>query len=85
MEEGVRQGVAQGVRLGVEQGVRQGVEQGVKQMLRLQLEKRFGRLPASVLKRLDLLSDAQAQELVLAVIDAKSLKELFGSSVPASE
>jgi len=43
------------------------------------LEKRFGRLPSSIAKRLAKLSDAQAQELALSIIDAKSLKELFGS------
>ena len=56
------------------------MEEGIKKVVQLQLEKRFGRLPAPIAKRLAKLSDGQAQELALAIIDAKSLKELFGSS-----
>ena len=48
--------------------------------LRKQLQKRFGRLPASVTKRVAALSRAEAEELAMAVLDAKSLKELFGSA-----
>jgi hypothetical protein len=59
---------------------RKGNEEGIKKVVGLQLEKRFGRLPAPIAKRLAKLSDAQAQELALAIIDAKSLKELFGNS-----
>ena len=56
-----------------------GMEAGIKKVVRLQLEKRFGILPASITKRLARMSDAQAQELALAIIDAKSLRELFGT------
>jgi len=61
-------------------GERQGRKRGVKQVVRLLLRKRFGRLPATITKRLDKLSEAKAQELALAIIDAKSLEELFGKS-----
>ena len=49
-------------------------------MVRLQLEKRFGRLPPAVTNRLAKLSEAKTQELALAIVDAKSLEELFGNS-----
>ena len=80
IERGRLKGERQGREQGREQGRAEGRQEGVKQVVRLQLEKRFGRLPAPLAKRLVKLSDAQAQELALAIIDAKNLKELFGNS-----
>jgi len=65
---------------GQQKGRQEGRQEGVKEVVQLQLEKRFGRLPASIAKRVAKLSDTQAHELALAIIDAKSLQELFGTS-----
>ena len=55
----------------------EGREEGAWELVLLQLKKRFGRLPASVTKRVNTLSDTQAKKLALAILDAKSLKDLF--------
>jgi predicted transposase YdaD len=72
--------IERGRRKGERQGRREGRQEGIKQVVQLQLEKRFGRLPAPIAERLAKLPDAEARKLALAIIDAKSLKELFGNS-----
>jgi hypothetical protein len=57
-----------------------GRQEGMKETLRLALKKRFGRIPAAVTKRVDAMTNEQTQEMILAILDAKSLKDLFGSS-----
>jgi len=54
--------------------------EGMRETLQLALKKRFGRIPATVTKRVAKMSDLQAQETLLAILDAKSLKDLFGSA-----
>lgn len=70
----------QGREKGLEEGREEGREEGLKDALRLLLNKRFGRLPAAVTKRIAAMSDAEVKELTLAILDANSLKELFGKS-----
>jgi len=82
IERGRLKGERQGRLKGERQGRLEGEKEGVKKVVLLQLEKRFGRLPASIAKRLARLSDAEARKLALAIIDAKSLKELFGNCRP---
>jgi predicted transposase YdaD len=62
-----------------EKGCEKGREEGIKEVLHLALKKRFGRLPAAVTKRVAAMSPHQAQEMVLAILDAGSLKDLFGA------
>jgi hypothetical protein len=57
--------------------IRKGMAKGAQRMLRLQLEKRFGVLPAAVDKRLASITETEAEKLALALMDAKSLDELF--------
>jgi hypothetical protein len=75
----IRKGIKQGLKQGVEQGIRQGVQQGELAILRRQINKRFGSLPAWVDERLTKLSTAELEELSLRFIDAKSVDELFSS------
>jgi predicted transposase YdaD len=51
------------IERGLVKGEREGLKKGVRHVIRLQLEKRFGRLPAAIEKRLARLSEAKAQEL----------------------
>jgi len=53
------------------------VQEREKRVVQLLLEKRFGKLPVSVTRRLAKLSSAQTEKLALAMMDAKSLKDLF--------
>ncbi len=69
-----------GLEIGLEEGLKKGRVEGARHVVRLVLEKRFGRLPAPIVKRLDKLTDAQVQELAVAIVDARSLQELFGKS-----
>ena len=55
----------------------EGRQEGIKETLRLALKRRFGRIPASVTKRVAARSDDQAQELLLQIVDGKDLKDLF--------
>jgi predicted transposase YdaD len=80
IERGRLKGEKQGRKEGLLLGQQKGRLEGVRHVVRLLLEKRFGRLPAPIAKRLAELSDTQAQKLALAIIDAGSLKDLFGNS-----
>jgi len=79
-KQGRKKGLLLGQQKGRQKGRREGRVEGVRQVVQLQLEKRFGRLPAPIVKRLAELSDVQVRALALEIIDAKSLKELFASS-----
>ena len=46
------------------------------------LAKRFGKLPSTVTKRIARMSDAEVEELVLAMLDAGSLGDLFEVTTP---
>ncbi len=61
---------------GMAAGLAKGREQARRETARLFLEHRFGALPAPVLDRLDAWPAERLEELLLAVIDAKSLREL---------
>jgi predicted transposase YdaD len=60
-----------------EEGREQGLEQGRRATLTKQLQKRFGRLPASVTRRLAAMPAAEVDQLALDILDARSLKDLF--------
>jgi predicted transposase YdaD len=77
----IRQGLQQGIQEGLQQGIQQGMQQGMQQegisILRRQIEKRFGPLPASAEERLTHLSVAELDDLSLRVLDAKGMDDLF--------
>lgn len=60
-----------------------GRETGIRAMVRKQLEKKFGPLPADAAVRLDTLPIERVEEIGLGVIDARSLGEL-GLAEPAA-
>jgi predicted transposase YdaD len=73
--------IGHAIKKGLQQGIQEGLQQGRRQegisMLRRQIEKRFGPLPASAEEHLTRLSIAELEDLSLRVLDAKSTDELF--------
>ena len=57
----------------------QGMQRGEVTILRRQLTKRFGALPAAIDERLSMLSTAELEDLSVRLFDVKSLDELFAS------
>ena len=78
-QKGLEQGLEQGLQQGLQQGRKEGLLEGNRELVLSLLRKRFGRLPASVTRRIARMSHAQTEELAVAVLDARSLKDLFGS------
>jgi hypothetical protein len=61
----------------IRQGRQEGIIRGELTILRHQLRKRFGELPAWVEDRLTNLSTSELEDLSLRLFDAKSIDELF--------
>jgi hypothetical protein len=76
-KKGLDDGRKEGVRQGVKQGVKQGLQRGELTVLRRQIEKRFGPLPAGALRKLSARSAAELEELSVRVLDARSIEELL--------
>jgi hypothetical protein len=53
-----------------------GIEKGELAMVRKQIERRFGALPASALKRLEAMSATEIENIGFAILSAGSLEEL---------
>lgn len=58
----------------------QGREKGERALLTPQLRRRFGELPASVLARIEQADEARLEAWGEALLDARSLDELFPTS-----
>jgi len=78
MKSGVEQGIKQGIELGIEQGFARGRKEAVAGVLERQLEIRFGPLSKTVLKRLSRASPDKLAKWAEALIDARTLKDVFG-------
>ncbi|MFM9964130.1 MAG: Rpn family recombination-promoting nuclease/putative transposase [Planctomycetaceae bacterium] len=66
-----------GIKKGREKGIQEGMEKGKLEALMLQLENRFAKLPADVRRKVERIhSSERIDELLLAVLTAKSLSEL---------
>jgi hypothetical protein len=61
----------------LEKGRKEGRQEGELNLLRLQINKRFGTLPARLDKRLRKLSRAELEAVSLRLFDAKTIAELF--------
>jgi hypothetical protein len=61
---------------GVQKGRKEGETEGQRRSARLQLEKRFGPLSPAVQQRLNEWPAERLDELLLALLDAPSLKAL---------
>jgi hypothetical protein len=61
----------------IRQGMEQGRAQATREIVRRQIEKRFGPIPAWAEQRLIESSPSATEDLAMKVIDAPTLEELF--------
>ncbi len=59
------------------EGLSQGLSQGRLEFLSLQMVKRFGPLPADILQKLDLASDAELKQWTENILDARQISDVF--------
>jgi len=69
--------IAREYRRGLQEGLQEGRQEGEIALLRRQIEKRFGALPAWVEERLASRSTSELEDLGVRVLDAQSLEELL--------
>ena len=85
LEQGLKQGLEQGLEKGLEQGIEKGIAQGLEQgslreartILRRQLTRRFGSVPASVEDRMTCASREQLEQWIDQLYVAASIDEVF--------
>jgi len=68
-----------GIKKGIQQGLQQGLQQGEIRILRRQLTRRFGELPAWVETRLQDASPEQLETWAERLLMARRLEEVFES------
>jgi predicted transposase YdaD len=73
----ILQGRREGRQEGRQEGLQEGRQEGRLEMLRHQLEKRFGPIPASIDSRLSTLSAAELDSIAVRLFDVAKLEELF--------
>jgi flagellar biosynthesis/type III secretory pathway protein FliH len=76
-KEGLQQGLEQGLHKGLQEGLNKGLQEGELTILRRQIAKRFGTLPARLDKKLAKLPRPALEDLSLRLFDAKSINDLF--------
>ncbi len=76
-EEWKQQGLEQGLKQGLEQGLEQGVSQGEAKLLRRQLVRRFGALPAWAEERLEQAGEAELEVWADRVLECATLEEVL--------
>ncbi len=59
------------------EGRMEGLSQGRLESLSIQMVKRFGPLPADILQKLDLATDAELRQWTENILDAKQLSDVF--------
>ena len=64
-------------RQGMQEGLQQGLQQGKAEILKRQLEKRFGALPAPILDRVHKASASELDDWAEKLLDAGTLEEVF--------
>ena len=61
----------------MQRGIQKGRQEGERTILRRQIDKRFGELPAWFDQRLATLSQSELEDLSLRLFDANTIEELF--------
>ncbi len=72
-----RRALKRGVEQGIQQGIQQGVQQGEARLLRRQLIRRHGDLPALVEQRLETASTEEIERWADRVLTAQTLDDIF--------
>jgi hypothetical protein len=75
-----RSAIEKGVQQGVQQGLQQGLQQGEALALQKLLLKRFGVIPAEIVRQISSASAEQIDAWLDGVLDAPSLDAIFASS-----
>ena len=65
------------LRKAVEQGRQEGRQEAASEIVRRLIEKRFGALPQWAERRLRQCTQAEADDLAMKFVDAKTLEEMF--------
>jgi predicted transposase YdaD len=76
-EEWKQQGIQEGIQQGIQRGLEQGVQRGEAKLLRRQLTRRFGPLPAWVDQRLEQASLTELESWAELVLDSPALEAVF--------
>lgn len=76
-EEWKKEGIEAGPKEGIETGLKVGLKEGESYLLKRQLTKRFGPLPAWALEKLDAAEPAQLENWADGIFDATSLESFF--------
>ena len=72
------EGMQQGMQRGMQRGMERGRVEGERAVLGRLLQRRFGRLPAATVRRLDGASQSDLESWADNVLDAGTLEEVFG-------
>ncbi|QXP84031.1 DUF4351 domain-containing protein [Methylococcus sp. Mc7] len=78
-QQGLQQGLQEGRQEGIQEGLQQGIALGEITLLRRQLTRRFGPLPAWAEARLAQASTEQCEAWADRLLDAGSLEAVLGS------
>ena len=78
LQEGLQKGRQEGWRDGRQDGLQKGLQKGEKQLLKRQLTKRFGVLPADIDDRLRALTTQQLEAAGERIFDAASVDDVLG-------
>jgi predicted transposase YdaD len=73
----IRKGIEQGEKRGEKKGEKRGEKKAIRRAARIALTRRFGTLPGEVSKRIDKLTEREADQILEGVVDGKSLEQLF--------
>jgi uncharacterized protein with von Willebrand factor type A (vWA) domain len=79
LQQGHQQGLQEGLQEGLQKGLQQGIAQGEIALLRRQLTRRFGPLPAWAEARLAQASTEQCEAWADRLLEAESLEGVLGS------
>ena len=77
LQKGLEEGLQQGLEQGFQQGLQQGVHEGQVGLLRRQIERRFGPLPAWAEQDLQAAPREVLEKIGIRLLEAESIEQLF--------